>query len=278
MLVSDAKHLIAKGINAHEDPEDQPNVDGAVHEHEAVVVAFKRAGIKIEQVDCPPHCQDGVFTANWGLTWNGRALLSRLPNLRQPEEPVADAALQGAGFETKRATRLFSGQGDAMIIGGNRVLMGDGFRTDARMAPEIKAWLGLEPIVVKAKPKRYFGFGWPVRNKVTGLWDSYFYDIDIAIAVLRPDLIAVCHDALTSDGRAAIAGLSDVEIIPVSESEAKYALGCNLVSTGATVIMVDEAPQLTEQIEKRGLKTIRLTNHELRKNGGGFRCISLSLY
>ena len=116
VLATDARHIAAKGINAHEDPSQQQDVAVAVHEHEALMAALKQAGIKVEQIPCPPECQDGVFTANWGLTWNGRALLSKLPNLRQPEEPHAEAALQQLGFETKRASVLFSGQGDAMIL------------------------------------------------------------------------------------------------------------------------------------------------------------------
>ncbi len=279
ILVSDARYLEPKGINAYEDTGDLPDLAASIAEHEAAITAYKQAGIQVEQIVSPEGCQDGVFTANWGLAWKGRVLLSRLPNLRQPEEPYAEAALQKLGFETRRATKLFSGQGDALIIGGNRVLMGDGYRSDAAVAREVRDWLGLEPIVVRAKPKRRFGgFGPPVRNKVTGLWDSYFYDLDIAIGIISPNLIVVCFDALTSEGKAAIHGLKDVEIIPVNQGEAKYGLACNLVSTGETVIMSDRAPQLSADLRSHGLNVLALPNHQLCKSGGGFRCISLSLY
>jgi N-dimethylarginine dimethylaminohydrolase len=203
--------------------------------------------------------------------------MSSLPTLRQPEEPYADQALKNLGFETRQASVLFSGQGDALIIGGNRVLIGNGYRTNPKVADEIREWLGLEPIVVRAKPQRRW-YGAPVLNKVTGLWDSYFYDLDIAVGVIRPDMIAVCWDGLTGGGKKAIRELKDVEIIPVDYHEAKDALACNLVSTGSEVIMVDNAPLLSAELEKRGLKVIKLPNHELRKGGGGFRCSSLSLY
>lgn len=279
MLVSDARYLQPKGINAFEDTGNQPDAAVAQVEHQTAIKAFKEAGIAVQQVASPMYCQDGVFTANWGLTWNGRALLSRLPNLRQDEEPPAAAIIKSLGFETKRASVLFSGQGDAMIIGGNRVLVGNGYRTNPAVGNEIQSWLGLEPIVVRAKPKRrWFGLGPPVRNRVTGLWDSYFYDLDIAVAVIQPDLLAVCFDALTASGKAAIRTLKDVTIIPVAEAEARDGLACNLVSTGQTVIMSDEAPQLAAALSGYGLQLIKLSNRELRKSGGGFRCISLSLY
>ncbi len=279
VLVSDARYLEAKGINAYENTGDQPDLDASIAEHQAALAAYRQAGIQVEVVPSPENCQDGVFTANWGLTWKGRCLLSRLPNLRQGEEPYAETALKNLGFETRRASTLFSGQGDALVIGDGRVLIGDGYRSDAAAAKEIRDWLGLEPIIVKAKPKRRFGsFGPPVRNKVTGLWDSYFYDLDIAVGVIKPDLLAVCFEALTSDGKAAINGLHNVEVIPVDLAEAKDGLACNLVSTGTTVIMSNDAPRLAADLGQRGLEVITLSNLQLRKSGGGFRCISLSLY
>lgn len=279
ILVSDARYLEPKGINALENTGNQPDRKAAQAEHQAAAAAFFEAGIDVEQVASPKDCQDGVFTANWALTWNGRALLSKLPNLREAEEPAAEAALQALGFQTKRSSVLFSGQGDALIIGEDRVLIGNGYRTNPAVAKEIEEWLGLEVSVVRAKPKRhFFGMGPAVRNKVTGLWDSYYYDLDLAVAVIRPDLLAVCFDALTSEGKKAINALRNVEIIPVSEHEAKYGLACNLVSTGETVVMSNEAPQLAAHLAGHHLKVTTLSNRELRKSGGGFRCISLSLY
>lgn len=279
VLVSDANHIATVGINAHENTGDQPNIEVAVLEHRAAVDAFQEAGIHVEHTTSPPECQDGVFTANWGLTWNGRCVLSNLPNMRKSEEPFAEAALKKLGYETRRSSVLFSGQGDSLIIANSRVIIGSGYRNDPSAGAEIKDWLGLEPIVVRAKPKRsWFGIGKPVRNPVSGLWDSYYYDLDLAVSVIRPNLLAVCFEALTREGRAAILGLANVEVIPVEVNEARYGLACNLVSTGETVIMVDNAPILEQALLDHGLKVITQPNHELKKGGGGFRCISLALY
>lgn len=278
ILVSDARFLEPKGINAHEHTGDQPDLDASIAEHQAAIAAYRQAGLQVEQVPSPADCQDGVFTANWGLTWNGRVLLSRLPNLRQGEEPYAETVLSKLGFETRQASVLFSGQGDALIFGGNRVLIGDGYRSNAAVASEIRDWLGLEPIVVRAKPKRRFGFGPAVHNKVTGLWDSYYYDLDLAVGVVTPDLLAVCFEALTRQGKAAIRSLKDVEIIPVSLHEAKVGLACNLVNANGTIVISNRAPRLIANLRARGLQVVALPNHQLCKSGGGFRCISLSLY
>jgi N-dimethylarginine dimethylaminohydrolase len=85
-------------------------------------------------------------------------------------------------------------------------------------------------------------------------------------------------DALTLAGQTAIHQLKDVEIIEVDLLEARDALACNLVSTGETIVMTDGAPKLAGELRRRGLKLSTLSNHELRKSGGGFRCSSLSLY
>jgi N-dimethylarginine dimethylaminohydrolase len=278
VLVTDANYLSPKGINAHERAGVSVDHDAALAEHRAFVAGLRAARIDVEQVPSPRGLQDGVFTANWGLTWNGRALLSKLPNLREGEEPYAERALNALGYETHRPDVLFSGQGDALMINGGRVLIGSGYRTDPAVASEIRDWLGLEPIVVRARPKRLLGAGPRVRNHLTGLWDSYFYDLDLAIGVVRLDLLAVCFGALTSSGRRVIEALRDIDVIPVDYREARRALATNLVSDGETVIMSDAAPKLAARLRAHGLTVIQLPNRELLKSGGGFRCSCLSLY
>ena len=81
VLVTDAAHLHPKGINAHERTGMSTDRDAALAEHQALVEALTAVGITVEQISSPPGCQDGVFTANWGLTWNGRALLAAAAEL-----------------------------------------------------------------------------------------------------------------------------------------------------------------------------------------------------
>ena len=86
----------------------------------------------------------------------------------------------------------------------------------------------------------------PVTNVVSGWPDSYWYDIDLTLAVLRePDstgrgLIAYCPEAFTPESRELLAGLDTVDTIEIAEQEASEAFACNLVSTGTTVVMSDQ--------------------------------------
>ena len=91
--------------------------------------------------------------------------------------------------------------------------------------------------------------GQPVINSVSGLPDSFYYDIDIAISIIRfpltarKALIAWCPEAFTPESQATFRALDEVDKIEVSEVEAREGFACNLVSTGETVIMNDGGAQ-----------------------------------
>jgi N-dimethylarginine dimethylaminohydrolase len=68
-----------------------------------------------------------------------------------------------------------------------------------------------------------------------------------------------------------------VDKLEVSLTEAKQSYALNLVSTGETVIMNANAPQLQSELEARGLHTILLKNPELAKGGGSIRCTSVCI-
>ena len=252
------------------------DVEKAEKEHGSIRQAFEQAGITVVQVDPPSNSQDGVYTANWALIKDGRAVMSRLPDARQAEEPYARKILTNLGYETILVPEdwHFSGQGDSLPC-GKYLLAGSGYRSDPRAVAFAADTLGLELVQLHAVPKLDAN-GQPVTNRVSGWADSFFYDIDLAIAVLREDLIAYCPAAFDEVSRTKIETLPLQKIV-VSYEEARSGLACNLVSTGETVIMSDRAPQFRTEIEKHGLKTITPNISELKKGGGYIRCVSLTL-
>jgi N-dimethylarginine dimethylaminohydrolase len=252
------------------------DVARAVAEHSQIKQAFEQAGIEVVQVPPPADSQDGVYTANWGLCRGETCVLSRLPAARRAEEAYAEKVLVQLG---KRVVKVpeglkFSGQGDALIC-GDYLLAGGGYRSDPAAQEFTAAALGLELVQLHALPELDTA-GQPVINPVSGWADSFFYDIDIAISVLREDLIAYCPEAFGEVSRAKIAALP-MEKIVVSYDEAVNSFACNLVSTGQTVIMSAHAPKLQAEIAKHGLETITPEISELAKGGGYIRCVSLTL-
>ena len=265
-----------QAINAYMDSQVPVNVAKAQAEHQAIRAAFEQAGITVTKVDPPAGCQDGVYTANWGLCRGNKVVLSALPGPRQAETPYAEDVLKSLGKEIIHPPEglRFSGQGDALPC-GNLLFTGSRYRTDPAIHQFLADTLGYEVISLQTVAKTDV-FGEPIINAVTGWVDSFFYDIDLALSIINDHLIAWCPEAFEPDSQAKIRQL-DIEKIEVSLEEAMHGFACNLVSTGETVIMSDHAPDLKAALEARGLKTITPDVTELLKGGGYIRCTSLSL-
>lgn len=282
VLMTDPGHIGIAGINAYEDISHGPNYQAAQTQFLQIKEAVTQAGIKVHQIASPPDCQDGVYTANWAVTYNGKALLAKLPNARESEEPYAKKQLESLGFDCRQPADYFSGQGDLLLFNDHEAIVGHGYRT--KLTPGLRsdlAWLGIAPIFLQALPQ-LDAQGQPQINRVTGLTDSYYYDMDLAVAVIAPNVLAVCLDALTPASQITIEKLASrstdpIKIIEVTETEARDGFGCNLLSTGHTVVMSDAAPNLTASLRRQGYQVITTSLDQFKLTGGGIRCVTLTL-
>lgn len=283
VLMSDALHFSTEqAINPYY---GAPSVDVelAVAEHKSIMDALSSAGVTVERVPSPTESQDGVYTANWALVRGDKAVLACLPDVRKAEEDHAEQMLTQLGKTVVRVPDglKFSGQGDALAC-GNYLFCGQGYRSDEAAQKFAADTLGYERIQLQTIPK-LDEQGNPVINAVSGWADSFFYDIDLALAIIKgPEsgekgLIAYCPDAFTPDSREHLARFDGVEKIEVSLEEAQQAFACNLVSTGETVIMSANAPRLKAALEAKGLKVLTPNIFELAKGGGYIRCTTLTL-
>lgn len=280
-------------INVLMDSSIPVDVEAAIAEHATIKAALESAGIKVVKIPTPPGLQDAVYTANWALVSGGKALMSRLPNTRQPEEAYALQAVKDAGLEAlilPDDVERFSGQGDALPC-GDIVFTQSPFRTTTAAHKYLKDWMGFKEVIsLKTKPARRFGsWGPAIVNEVTGWPDSPTYDIDLAIAILKwPEpgqddqsgqkgLIAWCPEVFKRSSRKIMRAFDGVDKIEVSRKEAMNAYALNMVSTGETVIMNAGAPLFAADMEAHGLKVITLDLPELRKGGGSIRCSTLTL-
>ncbi len=274
VLMSGADYFDVVDLNSYSHGVDQVDRQEAVREFAAIYAATQQAGIEVVKVDAPAGCQDGIFTANWGLCRGDTVVMSSLPNARQAEEPYAETVLRNLGKKIIKAPFRFSGQGDALPC-GNYLFTGTNYRTDPRMHAFLAKHLDYEVVSLQTVPE-LDAAGHPVINSVSGWPDSFFYDIDLSMSILRPDLIAWCPEAFMPDSQAKIRALP-MEKIEVSLAEARDHFACNLLSTGDTVIMGSHAPQLQAAIESHGLRTITPEITELGKGGGYIRCTTLTL-
>lgn len=272
-------------INPYMDACVPIDVTQAKAEHTAIKQALESADVNIVLVPPPDDCQDGVYTANWALCRGNKAVMSRLPNKRKGEEPYAAEILRGLGKEIIYVpdNLRFSGQGDALSC-GNDLFVGSTYRTDRAVHSFLADTLGYNVISLEARPdRRWHGFGPRIINKTTDWPDSFYYDIDLALAILRAPadgqkgLIAWCPEAFTRSSRKLLHAYDGVDKIEVSRSEATNGFACNLVSTGETVIMSAKAPKLKAELMRRGFKVLTPEISELAKGGGYIRCTTLTL-
>lgn len=257
----------------------------AVAEHELIKKTLIDSGVTVHQVKAPKDCQDGVYTANWALVKDGQALMARLPNTRRPEEPHALKAIEDLGIKPitlPPEINRFSGQGDSLIC-GNIIFTQSPYRTVKEAHKYLKDIFGFEEVIELETLPAYDESGRPIINKITGLPDSPTYDIDLAIAILKPPmgdekgLIAWCPEVFMPESRNFMENHDKVDKIAVSKKEALEAYALNLLSTGETVIMNAGAPELKKNLEKHGLIVKTLNLPELRKGGGSIRCSTLTL-
>ena len=248
----------------------------AQQEHDAIQTALKMAGVTVTQVPSPVGCQDGVYTANWALIHGNKAIMARLPNARQAEEAYAEAVLKALGKEivVVPGNLRFSGQGDALPC-GRYLFCGSQYRTDLAVHDFLAAETGLEVISLQTVPQMNAD-GQAVINASSGWPDSFFYDIDLALAILSTELIAWCPEAFMPESQEKLRALP-IEKIEISLKEATEAFACNLVSTGETVIMSAHAPQFKATLENHGLLVITPEISELAKGGGYIRCTTLTI-
>jgi len=241
--MSGARFFAVEELNPYENKNNQPDLAKATVEFESVKAAIERAGIEVIKVDEPEGCQDGIYTANWGLCRGDVCVLSSLPNLRKAEEPYAEKILSGLGKKIIKPRLRFSGQGDALPC-GNLLFAGSNYRTDAGMHEFLADTLGYEVVSLQTVPA-LAADGDPATNRLTG-WPDKVRSVDI-------------------------------EKIEVTLDEAQNHFACNLISSGDTVVMGAHAPKLQAAIEARGLRVIPLDLPELAKGGGFIRCTTLTL-
>lgn len=283
VLMSDANNFSTEQpINPYYD-ELPVNYEKAKAEHASIKNMLEEAGVTVVQAASPTDSQDGVYTANWALIRGNKAVIARLPSARKAEENYAAQVLEGLGKEIIRVPEglKFSGQGDALPC-GNYLFCGQGYRSDEAAQEFAAETLGFERIQLQTVPELDEN-GRPVVNRSSGWNDSFFYDIDLALSIIKPvtdtekGLIAYCPEAFAPESQQILADFDKVDKIIITPEEAKEAFAANLVSTGEAVVMSATAPRLAEEFRSRGLRVFTPEITELAKGGGYIRCTTLTL-
>ncbi|MGI8847602.1 MAG: dimethylarginine dimethylaminohydrolase family protein [Candidatus Dormibacteria bacterium] len=229
----------------------------ALEQWEALRGAYAELGQEIVLVEPVAGLPDMVFTANAGVVWDGRVVLSRFRHPeRQGEEPFFRAAFHRVGLEVHTLGEIpFEGAGDALFV-GERLFLGAGFRTDRQSHEFVGRVLGVETVSLD-------------------LVDPRFYHLDTCFCPLNACTVLFAPQAFSEASAKLVRALVPHVIEVPAEVAAGFA--CNAIAVGDRVISSVAAEKLEQPLHEAGFQTFGLPMTEFMKSGGGVRCLSLPL-
>jgi N-dimethylarginine dimethylaminohydrolase len=247
---------VTYAINPWMRPENPVDPGLAMRQWATLRATYETLGQRVATIAPEPGLPDMVFAANGATVLDGTVLGVRF---RYPErEAEAGAYLswfRSHGYLTREAAAVNEGEGD-ILVAGDTVLAGYGFRSDIAAAGELEAAFGRRVVSLR-------------------LVDPRFYHLDTAMCVLDSSTAMYYPAAFDDAGRAALATVFD-ELIEAKDEDAEV-LGLNAVSDGRHVVLAAQATGLARSLTARGFQPVPVDMSELLKAGGGAKCCTLEL-
>jgi len=244
-------------INPWMDVSTPVDVHVAHAQWEHLYQTYLRLGHSVDLIEPVPGLPDMVYAANGGFIANDVAVVARFRFAERAGESNAYAAwMSSVGYRLASTRHVNEGQGDLLLI-GETVLAGYGFRTDLRAHTEIAAAVRM-----------------PVISLV--LVDPRFYHLDTALAVLDDHTIAFYPPAFSAAAQAQLHALFPDAIV-VGSADA-FVLGLNVVSDGLHVVHPAAATGFATQLREAGFEPVGVDLSELLKGGGSVKCCTLEVH
>lgn len=229
----------------------------AARQWESLYDTYLQLGHLVDLVRPEDGLPDMVYAANGGFVAGDTAVPARFKFAERVPEAVAYTAwMQQHGYHVTPTRHVNEGQGDLLLV-GEMVLAGYGFRTDIRAHAEIAQLLRMPVISLE-------------------LVDPRFYHLDTALAVLDDDTIAYYPPAFSQAAQGQLAALFPSAIV-VASADA-YVLGLNAVSDGRHVVYPPAATGFATQLRDAGFEPVGVDLSELLKGGGSIKCCTLEVH
>jgi len=247
---------VTYSINPWMEPAKPTDTGLAVLQWERLREVLVGLGHRVDLVDPLPGLPDMVFAANAATVVDGRVLAARYRHPERVDEgPAYRKWFANNGYPVREAEFVNEGEGD-LVVTGDRILAGTGFRTDRRAHAEAAEHLGLPAVTLT-------------------LVDPNFYHLDTALSVLDHDEIMYYPGAFSRQSRAVLR-----ELYPngIQASKADAAVfGLNAISDGRNVVLPQQATRLGDDLRAAGFEPIGVDLSELLKAGGAAKCCALEL-
>ena len=214
-------------------------------------------GHRVDLVSPARGLPDMVYAANAALIVNDTAVLTRFKFAERTAEETHYAEwMAQAGYRPIQTRHVNEGQGDVLVV-GEMILAGYGFRTDVRSHAEISEALRMPVVSLE-------------------LVDPRFYHLDTGLAVLDDTTIAYYPPAFSAAAQGQLRALFPDAIV-VASADA-FVLGLNAVSDGLHVVHPAAATGFAMQLQKAGFRPVGVDLSELLKGGGSVKCCTLEVY
>lgn len=248
---------VTYAINPWMDPTSAVDRDRALAQWDALRETYLHLGHEVETIAPVPDLPDMVFAANGGLVVDGVAVGARFRfEERRAEADAYLDWLRRAGYRDAVAPRHTNeGEGDLLVV-GDTILAGTGFRTTPLAHREVADLTGREVVTLH-------------------LVDPRYYHLDTALCALDDDTIAYLPEAFDGASQELLRRRYPDAILADPADAA--VLGLNAVSDGRHVVLPAEATGLARSLEDHGFTPVPVELDELRKAGGGPKCCTLEL-
>jgi N-dimethylarginine dimethylaminohydrolase len=213
-------------------------------------------GHRVDLLAPVPGLPDMVYAANGATVVDGTVLAARFRHPQRAAEAVAHATwFRRAGARVVEPEFVNEGEGDLLVV-GDLILAGHGFRTDPRAHAEAARALGRDVVPLELADPRY-------------------YHLDTAIAVLDATTIAWLPEAFAPASRRVLQERFPDAV--VADPADGAVLGLNAVSDGRHVVLPERATRLAAAVAERGFVPVPVDLSELLKGGGGPKCCTLEV-
>ena len=238
----------------------QPGIDvdrrRALAQWDALRRTYLDLGHRVDLLAPMPGLPDMVYAANGATVVDGTVLAARFRHPQRAAEAVAHATwFRRAAARVVEPEFVNEGEGDLLVV-GDLILAGHGFRTDPRAHAEAARVFGREVVSLE-------------------LVDPRYYHLDTAVAVLDATTIAWLPEAFRPSSRALLQELFPDAV--VADAADAAVLGLNAVSDGRHVVLPIRATRLAAAVAERGFVPVPVDLSELLKGGGGPKCCTLEV-
>ena len=247
---------VSYAINPWMRPDAPVDAGLAMRQWSELRATYESLGHSVSVIEPVAGLPDMVFAANGATVIDGTALGVRFKHQERAAEAGAYLSWLGShGYTVHEADRVNEGEGD-ILVAGDTVLAGYGFRSDMGVAWELSSLFKRRVMSLR-------------------LIDPRYYHLDTALCVLDSSTAMYYPPAFDDAGRVFLSSVFD-ELIEAKDEDAEV-LGLNAVSDGQHVVLAAQADSLARSLAARGFTPVPVDMSELLKAGGGAKCCTLEL-